>query len=79
MSRPLRRIEERIGSPGVVDVVDAEGGVLEEVGGLVIDLERVFVVELVDVETARSSARVYYKRIRPTPTPPIKSERTTAM
>ncbi len=35
MRRRLRRIEERIRAPDVVDVIDTEAGVLDEVGGLV--------------------------------------------
>lgn len=50
VSRRERGGEERIGLPNFVDAVGAERGVLEQVGGLIVDLERVNVVELVKVE-----------------------------
>jgi hypothetical protein len=45
----LCRVEQRAADPYVVDVVDAEVGVLEQVRGLGVDLERVFLVEQVQV------------------------------
>ena len=50
MRRWLGRIEERIVDLHVVDVVKAEVRVLEQVRGLSIDLERVLVIEQVQVE-----------------------------
>jgi hypothetical protein len=43
-------VEERVGSPDVIDVVDAQGGVLEEVGGLIVDLEGCVVIEGIEIE-----------------------------
>lgn len=37
-------VEERVGAPNVVDVVDPEPGMLEEVGGLFVDLEGVIII-----------------------------------
>lgn len=50
VSRGYGGIEERVGSPDVEDVVDATLGMLEEMGGLVIDLERCLVIEGIEVE-----------------------------
>jgi hypothetical protein len=46
----LAGVEERVGSPDVIDVVEAQGGVLEEVGGLVVDLEGCLVIEGIEIE-----------------------------
>jgi hypothetical protein len=43
-------VEERVRSPDVIDVVDAQCGVLEEVGGLVVDLEGCLVIEGIEIE-----------------------------
>jgi hypothetical protein len=48
--RRLGRIEERLGAPHDVNVVDPEVRMLEGVRGLAVDLERVVVIEEVDVE-----------------------------
>ena len=50
MRRRDRRVEQRIGFPYLVDVVDAERNVLEQVGRLVVDLERIGVVEQIEIE-----------------------------
>jgi len=47
-------IEEWFGSPRFVHVVDPERSVLEQVGGLGVDLEWVVLVKLVEVEQHRS-------------------------
>jgi hypothetical protein len=47
VGRRRRRIGDRVRAPDVVDVIETERGVLAEVGGLVIDLEWVLVVELI--------------------------------
>lgn len=47
--RRLRRLEERIIGPEVVDVVQPQVGMLEQVCGLRVDLERVF-VEKIEIE-----------------------------
>lgn len=44
------RVEERIGLPRGVDVLDTEVRVFEQVGDLAVDLERVNIVEEVEVE-----------------------------
>lgn len=44
------RIEERVGVPDLLDVVDAVGVVFEQVGGLSVDLERIGVVQPVEIE-----------------------------
>jgi hypothetical protein len=53
----LRRVEERVRLPHLVDVLDAEPRVFEQVGGLVVDLERVFVVEEIEVERFRRTSK----------------------
>jgi len=50
MRRRNRRVEQRIRLPHVADVVDAEIRMLEEVRGLLVDLEWVIVVELINIE-----------------------------
>jgi hypothetical protein len=53
------RVEDRIGRPDVVDVVDAQAWVLEQVGGLSVDLERILVVEQIQIEQpVRHTARL---------------------
>ena len=42
-------------------VLDAEGGVLEQVGGLVVDLERILVVEQIEVEQLGHSEIVLHQ------------------
>lgn len=63
VSRRLGRIKERVRAPHVIDVLDPEGGVLKQMRGLVVDLERLLIVE---PSRSNNSAtdRVYYKRIR---------------
>ncbi len=48
--RRFGQVEERVGTPDVVNVVDPEVRMLEQVGGLVVDLERVVLVKQVEVE-----------------------------
>ena len=43
-------VEQRVGVPDFVDVVDAVGVVFEQVGGLSVDLERIGVVQPVEIE-----------------------------
>lgn len=43
-------LEERVGLPHVLNVVDSQSGVFEQVGCLSVDLERVVVVELIEIE-----------------------------
>ena len=43
-------VEERVGLPDVLNVVDSQSGVFEQVGCLPVDLERVVVVELIEIE-----------------------------
>jgi hypothetical protein len=45
-----RRIKERVVAPYIVNVIDTEVGVLEQVGGLSVDLKRVRLVEEVGLE-----------------------------
>jgi hypothetical protein len=52
----LRRVEERVGLLDVENVLDAESRMFEQVGGLVVDLERVLVVEEVEIERFRHTA-----------------------
>ena len=66
MGRRLGRIEERVRAPHVVDVLNPEVRVLEQVCGLGVDLERIVVIEQVDVERLRHTPSVYYTR-RPNP------------
>lgn len=47
----LGRIEQRIRSPYLVDVVDAEPGMLEQMDRLLVDLEGILLVETIDVES----------------------------
>ena len=44
------RVEERVGLPDILNVVDSQSGVFEEMGCLPVDLERVVVVELIEIE-----------------------------
>lgn len=44
------RVEERIAGPDVGNVIDSEVGVLEEVGHLLINLERLLIVEQIEIE-----------------------------
>jgi hypothetical protein len=46
----LGRIEQRIRAPNLIDILEAEMRVLEEVCGLVIDLERVVFTYQIEVE-----------------------------
>jgi hypothetical protein len=46
----LRRVKQRVAGPHVVDVVHSEVGVLEEMRGLRVDFEDIFVTELVRIE-----------------------------
>lgn len=43
-------VEERVGLPDLVDVVDTERIVFEQVRGLSIDLEGVCIVQLIEIE-----------------------------
>lgn len=43
-------VEDRIGCPDFADVVDAQAWMLEQVGGLSVDLERILVVEQIQIE-----------------------------
>ena len=77
MRRRDRRVEQRIGFPNLVDVVDAERNMLEQMCSFVVDLER-----MVSSSRSRSNSsatsRVYYIRMqsntgfarRPEPTTP---------
>ena len=88
MRRRDRRVEERIGFPYLVDVVDAERNVLEQMSRLVIDLERISVVEQIEIEQLGQRTRVYYIRMQSNTVldnqpltnfpPPHGRERTTA-
>jgi hypothetical protein len=42
-------VEHRVGCPDIADVLDAQAWVFEQVGGLGIDLERVPVVEQIEI------------------------------
>lgn len=50
MGRRLGRVEERIAGPDVKNVGKATMWVLEQVRGLRVDLERVVVIEQIDIE-----------------------------
>jgi hypothetical protein len=43
-------VEHRVGCPDIADVLDAQAWVFEQVGGLGVDLERVLVVEQIEIE-----------------------------
>jgi hypothetical protein len=43
-------VEHRVGCPDIADVLDAQAWVLEQVGGLGVDLERFLVVEQIEIE-----------------------------
>jgi hypothetical protein len=43
-------VEHRVGSPDFADVRDAQAWVLEQVGGLGVDLERILFVEQIQIE-----------------------------
>jgi hypothetical protein len=43
-------VKHRVGCPDIADVLDAQAWVLEQVGGLGVDLERVLVVEQIEIE-----------------------------
>jgi hypothetical protein len=43
-------IEQRVRTPYLVNVIDAEVGMFEQMRGLVVDLERILVIEQIDVE-----------------------------
>ena len=45
MGRRLGGVEEGLAGPHVVDVIDAEAGMLEQVRGLSVNLERILVIE----------------------------------
>jgi hypothetical protein len=44
-------IEHRFAGPDIVDIVDPQMRVLEQVRGLGVDLERVFLIEQVELES----------------------------
>jgi hypothetical protein len=48
--RRLGRVEERVGAPHVIDIVDAEASMLEQVGTLLVDLEGIVLIHEVEVE-----------------------------
>ena len=50
MRRRLGRVEQRVAGPYIVDVIDAQIRVLEQMGGLGVDLEGVLVVEEVGIQ-----------------------------
>jgi hypothetical protein len=52
------QVEQRVGVPDLIDVVDAVGVVFEQVGGLSVDLERVGVVQPVEIEQLTHAASV---------------------
>ncbi len=52
------RIEERVGVPDLIDFVDAVGVVFEQVSGLSVDLERIGVVQPVEIEQLTHTASV---------------------
>ncbi len=43
-------VEHRVESPDFADVLDAQAWVLEQVGGLSVDLERILFVEQIQIE-----------------------------
>jgi hypothetical protein len=51
VGRRFGRVEDRIGSPDLAHVVDAERCMLEQVSRLALDLERVLVIEEAKVES----------------------------
>jgi hypothetical protein len=50
MGRGYSGIEQRTGTPDVDDVVEPKRGVLEEMGGLVVDLKWLVVIKRIDIE-----------------------------
>jgi hypothetical protein len=48
--RRLRRVEQRVAGPHVIDIVDPQVRMLEQVRRLAIDLERVLLIEQARVE-----------------------------
>ena len=56
VGRSLGRVEERLACPDLADVVEAQAGVLEQVSGLVVDLEGPVLVERVEVEPIRGAS-----------------------
>ncbi|MGO8771702.1 MAG: hypothetical protein ACLQIK_01715 [Mycobacterium sp.] len=44
-------VEHRVESPDFADVLDAQAWVLEQVGGLSVDLERILFVEQIQIDT----------------------------
>jgi hypothetical protein len=46
-------VKHRAGCPDIADVPDAQAWVLEQVGGLGVDLERLLVLEQIEIEPGR--------------------------
>ena len=44
------RVEDRVRLPDILNVVDSHSGVFEQVGCLAVDLERIVVIELIEIE-----------------------------
>jgi hypothetical protein len=59
-----RRVEKRIAGQHVMDVIDAEVGVLEQVRGLCVDLEWVLILEEIELETTAHQAIVLQTNTR---------------
>ncbi len=62
-----RWVEDRVRLPDIDDVIDAEPGMFEEMGGLVVDLERVSIVERIEIEQPghrRHCITTGYKRLQ---------------
>ncbi len=58
MCRRYRRIEQWIAGPHFQNVVDPQVGMLEQMCGLRVDLERVMIIELIHVETLRRHSAI---------------------
>ena len=63
-------VEERVGLPDILNVVDSQSGVFEQVGCLPVDLERVVVVELIEIEQLSHQPDCNTNGYRMTDTPP---------
>ena len=63
-------VEERLGLPDILNVVDSQSGVFEQVGCLPVDLERVVVVELIEIEQLSHQHDCNTNEYRMTDTPP---------
>ena len=63
-------VEERVGLPDILNVVDSQSGVFEQVGCLPVDLERVVVVELIEIEQLSRQSDCNTNGYRMTDTPP---------